>query len=72
MSDLIKIHKSNWDELKKRASILETQVGLLTVLARGCKAHRAYRAIRQPQVLCGMCTLLYSAAEDLRRVEVKV
>ncbi len=72
MSELIKIHKSNWDELKERESILMTKVGLLTVLARGCKDHRAYRAIRQPQVLCGMCNVLYSAAEDLRRVKVEV
>ncbi len=51
---------------------LETQIALLTVLARGCKAHRSYRAKRKPQVLCGMCNLLYSSAQDLRRVEVDV
>jgi len=51
---------------------LETKVGLLTVLARGCKDHRSYRAIRSPTVLCGMCQLMYSVAQDLRRVEVDV
>lgn len=51
---------------------LETKVGLLTVLARGCKKHRSYRAIRSPKVLCGMCNLLYSTAQALRIVEVEV
>ncbi len=51
---------------------LETKVGLLTVLARGCPDHRSYRAIKQPKVLCLPCRLLYSAAQDLRRVEVDV
>ncbi len=61
---------------------LETQVALLSVLARGCKNHRSYRAIRPPRstavrpagihLICGMCAFIYSAAEDLRRVEVEV
>lgn len=53
---------------------LETKVGLLTVLAVGCKAHRSYRAIRPPQAKfpCGICNLMYLCAQDLRRVEVKV
>lgn len=51
---------------------LETQVGLLTVLARGCKKHRSYRAIRKPQVFCGRCNLLYATAETLRFVKVEV
>jgi len=72
MSEIITVHKSNWDELTKEAATLETQVALLAVLARGCKKHRSYRAIRKPQVLCGMCNLLYSTAQSLRIVKVEV
>ena len=50
---------------------LETQVGLLSVLARGCKTHRSYRAIRPP-IQCGYCKMLYSVAQTLRIVKVQV
>lgn len=33
-------------------------IELLTILVRGCRTHRSYRAIKDPQVSCRICQIM--------------
>ena len=48
---------------------LERQVLLLKILAKGCKKHPAYRAIRKATERCGECEVIWQARVELNEIE---
>jgi len=48
---------------------LERQVGLLKILADGCKKHPAYRAIRPATGNCEPCVKMWKARLNLKKLE---
>ena len=48
---------------------LERQVVLLKILAKGCKKHSAYRAIRKANERCEECVVIWQARVELNEIE---
>ena len=48
---------------------LERQVVLLKILAKGCKKHPAYRAIRKATERCEDCVVIWQARVELNQIE---
>ena len=49
--------------------ILEKKIELLKVLAKGCKKHPAYRAIRKATERCEECVIVWNAKLELNDLE---
>ena len=45
------------------------QIALLKILAKGCKKHPAYRAIRKATEHCGECVFVWQARVELNKLE---
>ena len=45
------------------------QIELLKILAKGCKKHPAYRAIRKATLRCEECVIIWQARVDLDTLE---
>ncbi len=48
---------------------LKRQVVLLKILAKGCKKHPAYRAIRKATERCEECVVIWQARVELSEIE---
>ena len=48
---------------------LERQIDLLKILAKGCKKHPAYRAIRKATERCEECVIIWQARVELDTLE---
>jgi hypothetical protein len=48
---------------------LERQIDLLKILAKGCKKHHAYRAIRKATERCEACVVVWQARVKLNEME---
>ena len=48
---------------------LEKEVELLKILAKGCKKHPAYRAIRKATERCEECVVVWQARMELNKLE---
>ena len=48
---------------------LERQVVLLKILAKGCKKHPAYRAIRKATERCEECVVIRQAQVELNEIK---
>ena len=48
---------------------LERQIDLLMILAKGCKKHPAYRAIRKATERCEECVVIWQARVELNEIE---
>ena len=48
---------------------LEKQIELLEILAKGCKKHPAYKAIRKASEKCEECVNVWQARVDLNSLE---
>ena len=48
---------------------LERQVELLRTLAKGCKKHPAYRAIRKATERCEECVVVWQARVELNKLD---
>ena len=48
---------------------LEKEVELLKILAKGCKKHPAYLAIRKATERCGECVVVWQARIELNKLE---
>ena len=48
---------------------LERQVVLLKILAKGCKKHPSYRAIRKATERCEVCVVIWQARVELNKIE---
>ena len=48
---------------------LERKLELLKILAKGCKKHPAYRAIRKASKRCEECVVVWQARVDLNVLE---
>ena len=48
---------------------LERQLVLLKILAKGCKKHPAYRAIRKATQRCEECVVICQARVELNEIE---
>ena len=48
---------------------LERQIELLEILAKGCKKHPAYRAIRKATEKCEECVYVWQARVELNTLE---
>ena len=47
----------------------QKQIKLLKILAKGCKKHPAYRAIRKATERCEECVLVWEARVELNMLE---
>jgi hypothetical protein len=47
----------------------QRQLGLLKILAKGCKKHPAYRAIRKATERCEECVVVWQARVELNKLE---
>ena len=47
----------------------QLQIELLKILAKGCKKHPAYRAIRKATERCEECVLVWEARVELNKLE---
>ena len=47
----------------------QRQIELLKILAKGCKKHPAYRAIRKATERCEECVLVWQARVELNKIE---
>lgn len=47
----------------------QRQIELLKVLAKGCKKHPAYRAIRKATERCEECVIVWKARVELNTLE---
>ena len=47
----------------------QRQIELLKVLAKGCKKHPAYRAIRKATERCDECVVVWKARVELNALE---
>ena len=47
----------------------QRQIELLKILAKGCKKHPAYRAIRKATERCDECVLVWEARVELNKLE---
>ena len=47
----------------------QRQIELLEILAKGCKKHPAYRAIRKATERCEECVLVWQARVELNKLE---
>ena len=47
----------------------QRQIELLKVLAKGCKKHPAYRAIRKATERCAECVVVWKARVELNALE---
>ena len=47
----------------------QKQIELLKILAKGCKKHPAYRAIRKATESCEECVLVWQARVELNKLE---
>ena len=50
-------------------SKLERQIELLKILAKGCKKHPAYRAIRKATERCEECVVVWQARVELNMLK---
>ena len=48
---------------------LERKLELLKILAKGCKKHPAYRAIRKATERCEECVLVWKARVELNELD---
>ena len=48
----------------------QKQIELLKILAKGCKKHPAYRAIRKATERCEECVIVWQARVELNKLEV--
>ena len=48
---------------------LEKQIKLLKIIAKGCKKHPAYRAIRKATERCEECVLVWKARVELNELD---
>ena len=48
---------------------LERQIKLLKIIAKGCKKHPAYRAIRKATERCEECVLVWKARVELNELD---
>ena len=48
----------------------QRQIELLKILAKGCKKHPAYRAIRKATERCEECVFVWQAKVELNKLEV--
>ena len=49
----------------------QRQIKLLKILAKGCKKHPAYRAIRKATERCEECVVVWQARVELNEMETK-
>ena len=47
----------------------QRQIELLKVLAKGCKKHPAYRAIRKATERCDECVVVWKARVELKALD---
>ena len=47
----------------------QRQIELLKILAKGCKKHSAYRAIRKATERCEDCVFVWQARIELNKIE---
>ncbi|EHI48792.1 hypothetical protein HIMB100_00011440 [SAR116 cluster alpha proteobacterium HIMB100] len=47
------------------------RIELLSILAKGCKTHPAYRAIRPATGRCEPCQIMWQARLELNEIETK-
>ena len=47
----------------------QRQIELLKVLAKGCKKHPAYRAIRKATERCDECVVVWKARDELHALD---
>ena len=47
----------------------QKQIELLKILAKGCKKHPAYRAIRKATGCCEECVFVWQARVELNKLE---
>ncbi len=47
----------------------QKQIELLKILAKGCKKHPAYRAIRKATERCEECVFVWQARVELNKIE---
>ena len=47
------------------------KIKLLTILAKGCKKHPAYRAIRKATERCKECVIVWKAKLELNEINKK-
>ena len=64
MEIIIKLKGKNTNNRK-----LERQINLLKILAKGCKKHPAYRAIRKATERCEECVVVWQARVKLNEME---
>ena len=50
-------------------NINQRQIDLLKILAKGCKKHPAYRAIRKATARCEECVVVWQARVELNKLE---
>ena len=50
-------------------NINQRQIELLKILAKGCKKHPAYRAIRKATERCKECVVVWQARVELNELE---
>ena len=48
----------------------QRQIELLKILAKGCKKHPAYRAIRKATERCEECVFVWQAKVELNKLKV--
>ena len=49
----------------------QRQIKLLKILAKGCKKHPAYRAIRKATERCEECVVVWQVRVELNEMETK-
>ena len=57
------MNKSTLEQNKKK------QIELLKILAKGCKKHPAYRAVRKATERCEECVFVWQARVELNTLE---
>ena len=52
-----------------KININQRQIELLKILAKGCKKHPAYRAVRKASERCEECVVVWQARVELNELE---
>jgi hypothetical protein len=50
-------------------NINKRQIDLLKILAKGCKKHPAYRAIRKATERCDECVVVWQARVEMNKLD---
>ena len=67
MSGWTKVLKLKYKKMEQNKE--QRQIELLKILAKGCKKHPAYRAIRKATERCEECVVVWQARVELSELE---